>query len=101
MAVENAASLTQWQYQVVSKQTENYLLPDLNALGAGGWELVSASYNKDYKGIWGWTAWLKRPMAAAAIGDAAAIAVGAVPTASDKPALAGFEMPAGDFEFKE
>ena len=100
MAVENVASLVQWQYQMVTKQTENYLLPELNELGKGGWESVSASYNKDYKGIWGWTAWLKRPLSAAAASDSAAAAAVA-PGITEQPPLAGFEMPDGDFQFKD
>jgi hypothetical protein len=101
MAAENEPALTLWQYMWVNKQTENFLLPDLNALGQAGWELVSVSYDRDIKGMWGWTAWLKRPLSAAAAGDAAAIAAGVQSAGPEKPALAGFDVPEGDFEFKD
>lgn len=56
-----------WEYRSTTKHTESALLNDLNELGKAGWELVGASYNKDLKGIWAWTAILKRPYAAQSI----------------------------------
>ena len=101
MSDVQAPSVTQWQYMFVNKQVDNYMLTELTALGKGGWELVSMSYDKDLKGIWGWTAWLKRPLAAAGAGDAAAIAAGVKLGGEEKQALAGFDLPEGDFEFKD
>ena len=85
MSTESTPAVVQWQYLFITKQTENYLLAEVNAAGAAGWEMVACSYNRDLKGIWGWTAWLKRPASMAAAGDAAAIACGAMMAGTTRP----------------
>ncbi len=100
MTDANASPVVQWQYTFVNKQTENYLLNELNNMGLGGWEVISINYAKDLKGIWVWTAWMKRPTVAAAAGDAAAKAAG-VGAKEEKEALQGFDLAEGDFGFKE
>ena len=50
-----------WEYSVVSRSTETYLVHDLNEQGQEGWELVSASSGKNRKGEPKWIAFLKRP----------------------------------------
>jgi hypothetical protein len=99
MTETSAGSVVQWQYMYINKQTENYLLNELNNLGLGGWEAISLNYAKDLKGVWQWTAWLKRPTVAATAGDAAAKAAG-VGKKEDKQALQGFDLTDGDFGFK-
>ena len=64
--VEMTASQTirapqRWEYCVVSRSTENYLVHDLNERGQEGWELATASSGKDRKGEIRWIAFLKRP----------------------------------------
>jgi hypothetical protein len=99
MTETSAGSVVQWQYCFFNKQTENYLLNEMNNLGLGGWEVVSINYAKDLKGVWVWTAWMKRPSVAAQAGDAAAKAAG-VGAKEEKKALQGFDLTDGDFGFK-
>lgn len=94
-----------WEYRTVVKHTENALLTELNEVGRAGWELVSASFNKDLKGIWAWTAVLKRPLAqqAGAAASAAEEAVRSEPQAETKaaePALKGFDLDGDIFDIK-
>jgi hypothetical protein len=100
MTEANAGPVVQWQYTFVTKQTDSYLLYELTPMGLAGWELVSINFAKNVKGIWEWTAWLKRPVMAAEAGDAAAKAAG-VGTQEQKQALQGFDLGDGDFGFKE
>lgn len=54
-----------WEYLSINRKTDEFLITDLNELGKQGWELVSASFNKDLKGVaatFSWTAILKRPL---------------------------------------
>ena len=39
-----AGPVVQWQYAFVNKQTENYLLNELNNMGLGGWEVLSINF---------------------------------------------------------
>ena len=97
-----------WEYRAFTKQTEIYLLTELGEAGRDGWELVSVSYNKDLKGIWGWTAFLKRPLIRGEVSPArhtadAAISAGADPAAAQSAAedpMRGFETTGDDFQFK-
>ena len=52
-----------WEYQTLSRKTEAYLIDDLNAAGAEGWELVNIEYWRESGGMGDrmcWTAFLKR-----------------------------------------
>jgi len=103
----NPPSITKWEYKFSNKQTEKHMLLELSELGAEGWEAFSLSYNKDVKGIWCWTAWLRRPAGAAAHAPTAHVAhaVEATPVAEAASAggtsPAGFDLSDGDFDFKE
>ena len=79
-----------WEYRSCTKQSDAYLLQELNEAGKEGWELVSASFSKDLKGNWAWTAILKRPLeatapATAAASTAAAAKSTAAPVSAAKP----------------
>jgi hypothetical protein len=50
-----------WEYTVLTRATETYLLADLGEIGLKGWELVSITHGKDRKGDVAWTGFLKRP----------------------------------------
>ncbi len=96
-----APSTIRWEYSFIIRQTERNLMADLNKIGPEGWEAISISYNKDLKGIWSWTAWLKRylPPGATPITEYENVVDRQV--TEKKEALAGFELPDGDFEFKD
>jgi hypothetical protein len=50
-----------WEYTVITRSTEAFLIHDLNERGQEGWELVTTDRGKDRKGELTWTAYLKRP----------------------------------------
>jgi len=61
---ESADDLVQWEYQALSRKTEEYLVDDLNIVGTEGWELVAIEHHKDPKSVGEamcWTAFVKRP----------------------------------------
>lgn len=108
-----------WEYRLLIKQTDRQMLLDLNQFGREGWEALALSYDKDLKGVMMWTGWLKRPVgvwsesaapaapAAAAGPVAAAPADGSATPSAEvaeprKPGdIAGFDLPDGDFDFKD
>jgi hypothetical protein len=53
-----------WEHTYVNRKSETSLVESMNELGQQGWELVTAAYYKDAKGLMCWTALLKRPTAA-------------------------------------
>lgn len=92
-----------WEYRIVNKHTESTLLGELNEVGKAGWELVSASYNKDLKGVTAWTAILKRPLVPKSDGATEAEAMSTpTPQAVDDSAktLQGFDLSGDEFTFK-
>ncbi len=95
-----------WEYRSCSKQSETYLLQELNEAGKEGWELVAANFSKDLKGNWTWTAILKRPLEATARATAAAPAAksSAAPASAVKPPAKadsqGFDLSGDEFGFK-
>ena len=105
-----SSTLQRWEYAFISKPLDYLLIGDLNELGRDGWEVISVSYDKDLKGNWSWTAFLKRPLTET--GESYSQTSGlAVTSAPSKPAsptsgaapttLQGFELPDGDFDFRE
>ncbi len=101
-----------WEYMEVTRKTEHYLTGELNDLGKEGWELVTVLFHKDAKSSLGsalvWTAFLKRPHAAAppaAPGAAGAAAKPAVeapkPEERNKPARHEAEDSDDIFEFRD
>ena len=50
-----------WEYMEVTRNTERFLLNDLNDAGQHGWELVTIDHGKTRSGEEAWTAFLKRP----------------------------------------
>lgn len=93
-----------WEYRIVNKHTETTLLGELNEVGKSGWELVSASYNRDLKGVSAWTAILKRPLFQQADSMATADAVSEpapqVAVAAPADTLQGFDLSGDEFDFK-
>jgi hypothetical protein len=97
-----------WEYRAFTKQAEIYLLTELGEAGRDGWELVSVGYNKDLKGIWGWTAFLKRPLVRGDVAPAGQPADAAAPAGADPAAaqpagedpMRGFQTTGDDFQFK-
>ncbi len=99
-----------WEYRSCSKQSEAYLVQELNEAGKEGWDLAAASFAKDLKGNWAWTAILKRPLEAAARATDAASAAksSATPASAAKPSAnppaqadsKGFDLSGDEFGFK-
>jgi hypothetical protein len=54
-------SQQKWETVSITRKTDAVLVEEMNELGEHGWEMVSASYDKDAKGTMTWTAFLKRP----------------------------------------
>jgi len=44
-----ADAITRFEYRLISRKTEEYLVDDLNQVGVDGWELVSITYHRDTK----------------------------------------------------
>jgi len=89
-----------WEYAFTAWQTEKNLVADLNKLGDVGWEALSISYNRDAKAIWWWTAFLKRRLAPGEVASGDTGVAAAEKKAAEGP-LSGFDLPEGDFEFKD
>jgi hypothetical protein len=99
-------TLQKWEYCYFTKPSERHLLTELFLAGQEGWELVSASYNKDMKGAWAWTGFMKRPAGVGVPSAAAAHAPaggGQTVIQPPKPSAGGdsFDLSDGDFGFKE
>jgi hypothetical protein len=64
MSSDSAAdAITRFEYRLISRKTEEYLVDDLNQVGIDGWELVSITHHRDTKTTVEtmlWTAVLKR-----------------------------------------
>jgi len=104
--VATVHSQQMWEYAVVNRKTEEFLIVELNELGKAGWELVDTSFNKDVKGVaasFSWTAFLKRPLVpatnAAPSAGAAATAPVPAPAPTAPPAFSGDED-AGIFDVR-
>jgi hypothetical protein len=91
-----------WEYSLETRKSESALLLRLNAMGEQGWEAVDVLYYKDAKGIMSWTAFLKRPSATHAAGQAATNgnSAMAMPSPAKAPTPPGFELSADDFPLK-
>jgi len=72
-----------WRYRLITRKTEEYLLDDMNAAGAQGWEVVNVLQHRDPRSASDtnvvWSAFLKRP----------GLAGGAEPAAADHAAATG------------
>jgi hypothetical protein len=60
-ATQTVQAPQRWEYSVVTRSTEVFLVHDLNEQGQEGWELVSVDRGTDRKGALTLTAFLKRP----------------------------------------
>ena len=60
LTAEAIATQQKWEYCLLTRKTEGYLLGDFNTLGQEGWELVNVLYYKDAKGLMCWSGFLKR-----------------------------------------
>jgi len=94
-----------WEYLALTRKSENYLVNDLNYCGQQGWEVITAMYYKDIKGVMVWTAFLKRLAVGLPPTDikgaaGAASAGGAKATAEESGALKGFDLSGDDFQIK-
>ena len=96
-----------WEAVAISRKTEAMLVEEMNELGEQGWEMVSASYDKDAKGTMTWTAFLKRPkIPQAAKGPSPAAAAESTGQGPGKPEeeaaqLAGFDLSGDVFDVKQ
>jgi hypothetical protein len=94
-----------WEYLALTRKSETYMLAEINVLGQDGWELVSVFYYKDMKGLWCWTAFLKRPSTGQAPTPtpvAAAEEPEAPVAASPQPTPAGgFDLDGDEFKVAE
>lgn len=102
------SALQRWEYAFISKPLDYLLIGDLNELGRDGWEVISISYDKDLKGNWAWTAFMKRPLSETGEPYPSSSSVVVVSTspgshasAASSGLLQGFELPDGDFDFRE
>jgi hypothetical protein len=50
-----------WEHLALTRKSDTYLISEINLLGQEGWEMVTALYYKDAKGLMCWTGFLKRP----------------------------------------
>jgi hypothetical protein len=89
-----------WEHLALTRKSETYLVGEINVLGQEGWELVSAFYYKDMKGLWCWTGFLKRPCTGQSLAPAPDLEEGemveAEPTAKHPPKKADEPPPAAD-----
>jgi hypothetical protein len=106
MATVHAQQL--WEYQCIQRNSESYLLNELNDLGREGWELIGTQFHKNMKGVMVWTAFLKRPSAAARPKEAAAAAQPRgeepqpeAPRDGEGYKPKGFDLSDGEFELKD
>jgi len=102
MADTSSGDGHKWEYRFTVKQTERHMITELNELGREGWEVITVSYNKDMKGVWCWTAFMKRPFTGTAF--APAPVPGQDQSQESPPADGGpqgFDLSEGDFGFKE
>lgn len=104
-----AAGLQKWEYVSVTRNSDAYLVKDINELGGQGWELVNVYYYKSMKGPMVWTAFMKRlagigPPPPAALTDHAV-----APTSAAEPQpveekgvdLEGFDLEGDEFKLEE
>jgi hypothetical protein len=103
-------SQQRWEYSSLIRKTEPTLIIDLNSLGQEGWELVTATHDRDNKGELCWTALLKRPSSGApkAASTNAHAAAGAGTSAAPGPSGTrqghnppGFDLSGDTFEIKK
>ncbi len=60
-AAQTIQAPQRWEYSVITRSTEKFLIHDLNEHGQEGWELVSVDRGKDRTGAATLTAIMKRP----------------------------------------
>ena len=97
------ATQQKWEYCLLTRKTEGYILNEFNTLGQEGWELVSVMYYKDLKGIMCWTGFLKRPSSGQApkpAGHEAPAVLQPSEPATPSPEAKAVDLGGDDFEFK-
>jgi len=104
MTLLGGRSQVLWEYQGITRASDDALIAALNEAGKEGWELVSASPSRDLKGIMCWTAVLKRPVGGAAgaspgieAGAARSVPSGAA-TAASSAGVSAFSEEETDFD---
>jgi hypothetical protein len=95
-----------WETLSITRKTDAVLVEEMNELGEQGWEMVSASYDKDAKGTMTWTAFLKRPKTPQAAKGPSPAAAESQGQAAGKPEeeaaqLAGFDLSGDVFDVKQ
>ncbi len=109
MSQNPATGLQKWEYVSVTRNSDAYLVKDINELGQQGWELVNVYYYKSMKGAMVWTAFLRR---AAGIGPpppAVTTDHAVAPTSSSEPEpveqepvdLEGFDLEGDEFKLED
>jgi hypothetical protein len=88
-------SQQKWEHQSISRRTDAMLVEEMNELGDHGWQMVSAIYYADAKGVMTWTAFLRRPKTPQAGKAAPAAASESADPTAEKAADAAGAQPAG------
>jgi hypothetical protein len=96
-----------WEHQALSRRSDAMLVEEMNEFGEQGWQMVTALYYADAKGVMTWTAFMRRPK----IGQVGkgTPAAAAAETADQTPAKpegaatqpAGFDLSGEVFEIKK
>jgi hypothetical protein len=94
-------TVQKWEYCYFTRPSERHLLGELHIAGREGWEMVSASYNKDTKGTWSWTAFMKRPAGEGLLSAATHSPSSGQPVIQPPTSVDGFDVSDGDFGLKE
>ncbi len=105
LTADAIATQQKWEYCVLTRKSETYIVGEFNTLGQEGWELVQVLYHPDAKGIMSWTGFLKRPSTGEAKSAGPAAAATVQPS---RPSQPGAPSPGAesaglgddDFEFK-
>ncbi|MHC4403911.1 MAG: hypothetical protein ACYTG0_29995 [Planctomycetota bacterium] len=99
-----------WEYTHFTRRTQKALGEDMNQLGQDGWELVTITFGKDFKGEVFWTAFMKRPAAAQAASTTAEAPAAkaadpepAPPPAEEQPAEedGAFDLSGDEFDIRQ
>jgi len=96
-----------WEHLAMSRRSDAMLVEEMNEFGEQGWQMVTALYYQDPKGVMTWTAFLKRPkIPQAAKGPSPAAAAEAPGPAPAKPEdgaaqPAGFDLSGEVFDVKK
>jgi len=108
MSQDASDSLKKWEYVSVTRNSDAYLIRDINDLGQDGWELINVYYYKNMKGAMVWTAFMKReagigppPPSATTDHAVAPEPAKAQPAQTEPGSLDGFDLEGDEFGLAE